>query len=59
MTLDYGIVLEGEKVLILDDRECVLHPGDVVVQQGTWHGWTHRERECMTAFVMMGASEAL
>jgi mannose-6-phosphate isomerase-like protein (cupin superfamily) len=54
-TLDYGIVLEGEKILILDDGRFVLHPGDVVVQQGTWHGWSNADSDTMMAFIMMGA----
>src|SRR6185436_499230 len=33
-TLDYGIVLEGERTLLLDDGEYVMRPGDVVVQLG-------------------------
>jgi quercetin dioxygenase-like cupin family protein len=41
-TVDYGIVLEGEVVLVLDDSERVLHPGDVVVQRGTDHRWENR-----------------
>ena len=41
-TLDYVIVIEGELVLILDDSEVVLKPGDVVVQRGTNHAWENR-----------------
>src|SRR5262249_42500918 len=29
-TVDYGIVLDGEVVLVLDDSETTLRPGDVV-----------------------------
>src|ERR1700720_594 len=29
-TLDYGIVLEGKRVLVLDSGEIIMHPGDVV-----------------------------
>ena len=36
-TVDYGIVLEGERVLVLDKRTLVMKPGDVVVQLGNWH----------------------
>ena len=54
-TLDYGIVLEGERVLVLDDRELVMTPGDVVVQLGNWHGWTNPRQGSLMAFVMMGA----
>ena len=31
-SVDYGIVLSGEVVLVLDDSETVLRAGDVVVQ---------------------------
>lgn len=55
-TVDYGIVLEGERVLLLDDGEHVMRPGDVVVQLGNWHGWTNPRQGSMMAFVMMGAT---
>ena len=54
-TVDYGIVLEGERVLILDDGEHVMKPGDVVVQLGNWHGWCNPRVGSRMAFVMMGA----
>jgi mannose-6-phosphate isomerase-like protein (cupin superfamily) len=41
-TIDYGIVLEGEMVLILDDSEVELKAGDIVVQRGTDHAWANR-----------------
>lgn len=41
-SVDYGIVLEGEVVLVLDDSETVLRAGDVVVQRGTDHRWENR-----------------
>ena len=42
-TVDYGIVLEGEVVLVLDHEEArVLRAGDVVVQRGTDHRWENR-----------------
>ncbi len=54
-TLDYGIVLEGERVLLLDDGEYIMNPGDVVVQIGNWHGWCNPRIGSLMAFVMMGA----
>jgi naringenin degradation protein FdeH len=36
------VVIEGELVLILDDSEVILRPGDVVVQRGTDHAWENR-----------------
>jgi quercetin dioxygenase-like cupin family protein len=54
-SIDYGIVLEGEIVLILDDTEVLLQPGDVVVQRGTDHAWANRtDRVCRVAFVLVG-----
>ncbi|MBT2132754.1 cupin domain-containing protein [Croceibacterium sp. LX-88] len=41
-TLDYAVVIEGEIVLVLDDSEVVLKPGEVVVQRGTDHAWENR-----------------
>jgi len=55
-TVDYGIVIEGERVLKLDDGERVMRPGDVVVQLGNWHGWTNPRGASLMAFVMMGAT---
>lgn len=44
-TLDYAVVIEGEVVLVLDDSEVVLGPGEVVVQRGTDHAWENRTEE--------------
>lgn len=41
-SIDYGIVLEGQIVLLLDEEEVVLERGDMVVQRGTIHAWTNR-----------------
>lgn len=41
-SIDYGVVLEGQIVLLLDDSEVVLERGDIVVQRGTIHAWTNR-----------------
>jgi quercetin dioxygenase-like cupin family protein len=41
-SVDYGIVLSGAVVLVLDDTETVLRAGDVVVQRGTNHRWENR-----------------
>jgi quercetin dioxygenase-like cupin family protein len=53
-SVDYGIVLGGEVVLVLDDSETVLRPGDVVVQRGTSHRWENRSGEAARmAFVLV------
>lgn len=54
-TVDYGILLSGERVLITDAGEHVLKPGDVVVQLGSWHAWADLRYGSQMAFVMMAA----
>jgi hypothetical protein len=54
-TLDYGILLSGERILITDDGERALKPGDCVVQVGSWHAWGNPNEGSQMAFVMMGA----
>lgn len=48
-TIDYVVVIAGELVLILDDSEVTLKPGDVVVQRGTDHAWENRGSEVARA----------
>jgi quercetin dioxygenase-like cupin family protein len=53
-SVDYGIVLAGEVVLVLDDSETALRAGDVVVQRGTAHRWENRtEQTARMAFVLI------
>jgi mannose-6-phosphate isomerase-like protein (cupin superfamily) len=53
-TVDYGIVLEGELVLILDESETIVRAGDIVVQRGTSHAWANRSRaNARIAFVLV------
>ena len=53
-TIDYGIVLEGEIVLILDEGETTVRAGDIVIQRGTNHGWANRsDRNCRIAFILI------
>ena len=53
-TLDFGILIEGELTLVLDNEERHLLPGDVVVQRGTNHAWANRsDRPCRIAFVLL------
>jgi mannose-6-phosphate isomerase-like protein (cupin superfamily) len=47
-TIDYGIMIEGEIWMLVDDGEVLLRPGDVVIQRGTDHGWENRS-ETITA----------
>jgi quercetin dioxygenase-like cupin family protein len=55
-TVDYGIVVAGEMVLVLDDSETTLGAGDVVVQRGTSHRWENRGEQTATmVFVLVDA----
>lgn len=56
-SVDYGIVLDGEVVLVLDDSETTLHAGDVVVQRGTNHRWENRTGStARMAFILIDAA---
>ncbi|HSW20405.1 MAG TPA: cupin domain-containing protein [Ramlibacter sp.] len=59
-TVDYGIVLDGEIWLELDEgRSAHLRRHDVVVQNGTRHAWRNKsERSATLAFVLVGACGA-
>jgi quercetin dioxygenase-like cupin family protein len=49
------VVLDGELILRLDDGDTLLRAGDVVIQNGTRHGWfTHGEQPATIAVVMLG-----
>ncbi len=53
-SIDYGVVLEGEMTLVLDDSEVQLHQGDIVVQRGTNHAWANRSGQmCRMLFVLL------
>lgn len=52
--VDYGIVIEGEMTLILDDSEVVLKPYSVVIQRGTNHAWANRSgKPCRMLFIQL------
>ncbi|MBB6628254.1 cupin domain-containing protein [Nocardioides sp. KIGAM211] len=56
-SVDYGIVLEGEITLVLDDSEVTLRAGDVVVQRGTDHAWANRgDTVAKVVFVLVDAA---
>ena len=59
-SIDYGVVLEGEITLVLDDSEVTLYAGDIVVQRGTDHAWANRgSTTAMVAFILVdGAFES-
>jgi mannose-6-phosphate isomerase-like protein (cupin superfamily) len=53
-TIDYGIVLDGEITLLMDEGETTLYPGDICIQRGTNHGWVNRgTKPCRIAFILI------
>ncbi len=53
-SIDYGIVLEGEVTLLLDQGETLLRTGDVVIQRGTNHAWANRSgSNARMAFILV------
>ena len=53
-SIDYGIVLEGQITLILDDSEVTLNAGDIMVQRGTDHAWANRgDTVARVAFILV------
>jgi hypothetical protein len=56
-SVDYGICMEGEMYLELDNGEEVrLTPGACVVQQGTRHAWHNRsDKPALMCYVLIGA----
>jgi len=58
-SVDYGVVLDGEMTLVLDDSATLLRQGDVVVQRGTNHAWANRSgRMCRMLFVLVDGAYA-
>ena len=53
-TIDYGIMLAGERDMVLDDCTVTMKPGDIVVQVGAWHQWVYPKGAQM-AFDMFAA----
>lgn len=53
-SVDYGVVMEGEITLVLDQGEVQLRAGSVVVQRGTNHAWANRSgKPCRMLFVLV------
>ncbi len=58
-TVDYGIVIEGEMTLVLDDSEVNLKVGHVVIQRGTNHAWANRSgKTCRMLFILVDGEYA-
>jgi mannose-6-phosphate isomerase-like protein (cupin superfamily) len=55
-TVDYAIIIDGERTLVLDDGEIEWRPGDIVIDVGAWHQWSSRNEEGgRVAFDMIAA----
>ena len=54
-SVDYGIMISGERVMELDDCTLTLKPGDIVIDVGAWHLWDSSAQGCMMAFDMFDA----
>lgn len=50
-TLEFGIVTDGEIVLVLDTQEVTLRKGDFIVQRGTNHAWSNRTDKPATVII--------
>jgi uncharacterized cupin superfamily protein len=54
-SIDYAILLEGERHLVLEESDVLLHKGDVVIQLGNWHTWENRSGVAtLMSYVMIG-----
>lgn len=56
-TVDYGVLLDGDLFLVLDDgEERALKPGATIVQRGARHAWQNRsDRHALIMYVLLGA----
>jgi quercetin dioxygenase-like cupin family protein len=54
-SVDYGIMISGERIMELDDRTLTLKPGDIVIDVGAWHLWDSSKMGCLMAFDMFDA----
>jgi uncharacterized cupin superfamily protein len=54
-SVDFGIMLAGERELTLDDQTLQMEPGDIAIQVGAWHNWSSPRIGCVMAFDMIDA----
>lgn len=46
VSIDYGVILEGEMICVLDSgEEKLMKRGDVCIQRGTMHAWRNPHKE--------------
>jgi hypothetical protein len=54
-TCDYIVVVEGELVMLVGDRDIHLKAGDVVIQRGAAHAWhNHTDKKASIMGIMIG-----
>jgi uncharacterized cupin superfamily protein len=54
-TVDYAILLRGERNLLLDDGEVNWKPGDIVVDVGAYHQWSSPRQDGLVLYDMIAA----
>jgi quercetin dioxygenase-like cupin family protein len=62
VSIDYGVVLEGEIICVLDSgEERYLKRGDVCIQRGTMHAWKNPSQTewCRMLFVLLPCKEVM
>lgn len=58
VSLDYGVVLEGEVELVLDSGETrLMRRGDVAIQRGTNHAWKNKSEGWSRMMYVLQESE--
>jgi len=59
-SIDYAVLLAGERHLVLEESDVLLHKGDVVIQLGNWHTWENRSGvPTLMSYVMIGGEFAI
>jgi uncharacterized cupin superfamily protein len=54
-SIDFGIMLSGERELTTDEGMVLMEPGDIAIQVGSWHNWSSPRLGCVMAFDMIDA----
>jgi uncharacterized cupin superfamily protein len=56
-TVDYAIIIDGQRTLVLDSGKVTWNPGDIVIDVGAWHQWLSESEEVggRIAFDMIAA----
>jgi len=58
-SIDYLMVMSGELIMLMEDGEVLLRPGDCIVQRGTKHAWVNRSgKPCVMAAILVDAKRA-